>query len=106
MILALHMHPLSNVGQTLSPLKCDAVIAVSSSVATLLVSSTLFFVIGYVCRCLCHKQKIPSSDLANQTVDTLPNVIYEDIIPKSDVHQNKKHDVELKENMAYTSIAH
>ena len=88
-----------NTGQQFSFLSHDAVIAVGSSVSTFIVSSILFLTIGLLCRCLC-KTKISS----DKTVSSPPNVIYEDVGPKSVEHQNKKYNVELKENMAYTSV--
>lgn len=88
-----------NIGQEFSLLSHDAVIAVASSISTFIVSSTLFLVIGLLGRSLCK-----TKNLSDKTVSSPPNVIYEDVGPKSVEHQNKKYTVELKENMAYTSV--
>ena len=92
------------VGQAFSLLSLDAVIAISSSTTIFIVSSAVFFVIGYVCRSLCHKPKNSTNDADYKTVTSPPNVTYEDIKPKAVEHRNKKHDVELTENAAYMSI--
>ena len=87
----------------------DAVIAaVASSVTVLILSSVIFFSVGYVCGHFCrqHKQSTASKQTSYEIVhpqQSQPTPVYEDVLPKSKQEDQEQdfHDFELKKNVAY-----
>ena len=71
-------------------------IAVASSIASFAVGSLVFFVVGYLCRCLQqrHKQLAEPTHVPPLVNNVAP--VYDDIIPKP--HEQ---ELELKSNIAY-----
>ena len=74
------------------------IISVASSVsAVVILSSILFFIIGYFCGRF--NNVMPSSQPTQRSTDS--NVIYEDVMP---VPNSQDRDLKLKENLAYGQI--
>ena len=81
----------------------DANIAIISSVTVFVVSSVLFFILGFVCGQLYKKQKhsvetVPPLDSPDPMATTL-TPLYEDIQPK-----RNEEELELKTNVAYGPV--
>ena len=83
------------------------VVAVASSVTVFILSSVLFFIVGYVCGYFGqkHKQSTASKETSDEIVcpqQSQPTPVYEDVLPKSMQDQKREfHDFELKKNVAY-----
>ena len=82
-------------------------IAVVSSV-TFVASSSMFFIIGFLCRHFCQKFKERNSIINTQTStgsrtanqeNILSTPIYDDVVLKQ-----REQELELKENIAYASV--
>ena len=93
-----------------SGLTDDGKIAVASSV-TFIVGSGMFFIIGFLCRHFCQKFKERHSIINTQTStgprtashpnqeNILSTPVYDDVVLKQ-----REQELELKENIAYTSV--
>ena len=82
------------------------VAAVASSVTVFILSSVLFFIVGYVCGYFGQKRKQSSAckDTSDEIVcpqQSQPTPVYEDVLPKSTQVHFQIHDFELKKNVAY-----
>ena len=80
----------------------------ASSVTVFILSSVLFFIVGYVCGCFSqkHKQSTACKEISDEIVcpqQSQPKPVYEDVLPKSmqEVQERDFHDFELKKNVAY-----
>ena len=72
------------------------IIAVASSLITVIVSSITFFIFGYFCHHCRQKQRVtPPISVVNQPP------VYENVLPEQNLEQN----LEMKENIAYGPIA-
>lgn len=74
------------------------IISVASSVVVGILSSMLFFILGYFCGRF--NKVVQSSEQAQRS--THSNVIYENIVPESTNSQDQ--DLELRDNLAYGQI--
>ena len=68
-------------------------IAIASSVTVFIVASFVFFIIGFLCRHFCWKER----KMANH------EVITSEVTPDYDDVQHE-HELELKENVAYAPV--
>ena len=73
----------------------DAKIAVASSVTVFVVTSVLFFIIGFLCRHFCQKKK--KTDITSQPEETQPQIPYYDSIDQF--------DIQSKVNVAYGQVS-
>ena len=90
-----------------SGLTDDGKIAAASSV-TFIASSSMFFIIGFLCRHFCQKFKERRGIINTQTStgprttnqENIPStLIYDDVVLKQ-----REQELELKENIAYASV--
>ena len=71
------------------------IIAVTSSLITVIISSIIFFILGYLCHHYRQKQRVtPPISVMNWPP------VYENILPEQNLEQN----LEMKENIAYDPI--
>ena len=68
------------------------------SVSTFIITSVVFFTLGYLCH-HCHQKPKQTSTLSIPVKNIVP--LYENVIPEQDTEQ----DLELKENVAYGPVA-
>ena len=93
-------------GNILTPAELNAVIAAVSSITVCVLSSLLFFVIGYACG---HKYRHSDqdatcvrSDMTPQVSQPNPMVLYEEILPES--NPKTTNQFELEDNIAYNPL--
>ena len=79
-----------------------------ASSVTFIAGSSMFFVIGFLCRHFCQKFKERNSIINTQT-STGPRTANQDNIPSTPIYDDvvlkqRKEELELKENIAYASV--
>ena len=98
-----YINPTDSGSNVISTDSSHAVIsAVVSSIAVFILSSTLFFIIGFVSGRFSKREKSSftdhtSEDGTSQRQSPQQSVVYEDIV----VPQQQAKDLEMKENVAY-----
>ena len=99
---------------TFSQLDQTAVIAVASSIVVFIFSSSVFYIIGYLCGCWFGYKGHKPSDSGIVSTGTLDEAVpaqqqyqsqpaqplYEDVIPNI-TSEDKRREFELEENIAY-----
>ena len=75
-------------------------VIVATSVSALLVSSVIFFIVGFLCG-LCFSRKVGGCIVTSEDRPSpnTPTPVYESITPT--LNRLQEQDVELKENVAY-----
>ena len=91
----------------LTPAEQNAVIAAVSSITLCVLSSLVFFVIGYACGHKRHHGEQDAilcarSDVTPQVSQPNPMVLYEEILPESNPRTTNR--VELEDNVAYNPL--
>ena len=91
-----------------SGLTDDGKIAVVSSV-TFIAGSSMFFIIGFLCRHFCQKFKERHSIINNTQTSTGPRTASQENIPGTPIYDDvvlkqREEELELKENIAYASV--
>ena len=100
--------PFLNAGSVST--SCDAVVAaVASSVTVFILSSVLFFIVGYACGYFgqWHKQSTTSRETSDDIVcpgEPQPAPVYEEILAGKPMPEDCERDFELKENIAYDPV--
>ena len=91
------MYPFSphNTGRSFEPLSHEGKIAVASSVTVFAVTSILFFIIGFLSRHFCHKERKLAGTSCPIEQPQIP--YYDNVVLK----QHIEHELELKDNVAY-----
>ena len=91
------MYPFSshNAGRSFEPLCQEEKIAVASSVTVFAVISILFFIIGFLSRYFCHKERKTAGTASPIEQPQIP--YYDDVVLRQHVEQ----ELELKDNVAY-----
>ena len=99
---------------TFSQLDQTAVIAVASTIVVFIFSSSVFFIIGYLCGCRfgckCHKPSDSGTISTGNLDEVVPaqqqfqghptQPVYEDVIPNV-TSEDERREFELEENIAY-----
>ena len=83
-----------NPGRSLSQ---EGKIAVASSITVFAVTSILFFIIGFLSGCLCHKERKMAGTASPIEQPQIP--YYDDVVLRQ--HMYIEQDLELKNNVAY-----
>ena len=91
------MYPFSshNAGRSFEPISQEGKIAVASSVTVFAVTSILFFIIGFLSRHICHKDRKTVGTTSPIERPQIP--YYDDVVLRRHVEQ----ELELKDNVAY-----
>ena len=77
------------------------IVAITVSIAMLILSSVLFFITGYVCGCCCHKHKQSSNEISMPQDVRLSEPDYEIVLPKTiSKEHDDNHDFKL-DNVLY-----
>ena len=84
-----------NAGSSFEVLSQQGKIAVASSVTVFVVTSILFFIIGFLSRHLCHKERKTAGTASPIEQPQIP--YYDDVVLK----QQEEQELELKDNVAY-----
>ena len=91
-----------HAGNYLTPAERNAVIAAVSSITVCVLSSLLFFIIGYACGCRRKQETTVTSTPADVTPHVSqinPMALYEEVLPES--KPNISTQFELEDNIAY-----
>ena len=84
----------------------DSVTAVTSLITVSILSSALFYIVGFVCGC-CHKYKRSvRENTANKTshppLSHPSTLLYEEVLPKS--VEDQEQDLGIQGNVAYSPV--
>ena len=87
-----------NAERSFEPLSRDAKIAVASSIIVFVVTSILFFTIGFLTGCFCHNKRKKAENIS--PTEQIQTPYYDDVV----LQQCEKQELELKENVAYAPV--
>ena len=92
------MHFCYNAGRSFEPLSRDAKIAVASSIIVFVVTSILFFTVGFLTGCFCHNKKKKEEKISPP--EQMQTPYYDDVV----LQQHEEQGLELRENVAYAPV--